>query len=316
VVLWSSIARKSWRCVASARPNPRAPAFSRWSAAGSRAPVLWCARRDRAPRRDHAHSSNICDGASTKSRTVLVPEKVASSVRREQVVEHVPELVEERHDVVVLHQAGPARPASREVALERRDRRAVASCRRSSSSCADGEHRGVLVLVGPRVEVEVERPRSLPFDHRPRTRSTSACHFGRSHLLERDAVHLARDARRPLHLRDLEVLAQLLRIELELRLRARDPRGSAIRRRSLSVLLSAELRRASSRSSASSSLRGLLGDVRADPRRGTRHVLRRLRHARLDRVVGPRRVPEELRLLVARDEERLEQRTFLSPPRL
>ena len=63
------------------------------------------------------HSSSICEGASTKSASMLMPLMPGPLLlAAEDVVHQVAELVEERHDVTVLHETGIGGRRVREVA--------------------------------------------------------------------------------------------------------------------------------------------------------------------------------------------------------
>jgi hypothetical protein len=120
VVLESSVAKTSCRCVSSARPKVRAFCIAAKSSSGIFAPVWWCAREDV----EHlARPGPLLE--HLRRRLDEVAHRVGARVARElgareQVVEHVAELVEEGHHLLVLRSAPrrrawgsctPARPS-------------------------------------------------------------------------------------------------------------------------------------------------------------------------------------------------------------
>ncbi|AUX44084.1 uncharacterized protein SOCE26_055440 [Sorangium cellulosum] len=222
---------------------------------------------------------------------------------REEVVQHVPELVEEGHHVLVGHERR-LRPGLREVALERRDRRlprpVVEPLRRPHR-----EHRRVFVLVGPAVEVEVELP-----DHLAAGAHLVRGHVGvpgvRGELLVLEAVHPRGDVHEPpLHRADLEVVRERLRAELVLGRADAVLQVVALGGRELVGRLASEPH-VLLHELGELGLGGLLQRGPDLVEEGA-HGAARLGHPRLDRVVGPALVAEQLRLLGAEREQPIEQ---------
>ncbi|EAU67149.1 hypothetical protein STIAU_0530 [Stigmatella aurantiaca DW4/3-1] len=128
-------------------------------------------------------------------------------VAREDGVQQVPELVEERLDFIVRHQLAGAREVAHQHAL----REALAGLARHQI-----ELRRVLVLVIPRVHVEVDAAQGLAALHHVISLHLGVPYRGVLHGLKGDAPEVGGDAHHPLfHARILEVGAHRLGVEPE-----------------------------------------------------------------------------------------------------
>ena len=219
-------------------------------------------------------------------------DRLPGLVSSEHGMKQVAELVEERHDVTVLHQSRIAFLPAGEVADERRFGNLD-----SRDAVPDAEIRGVVVFPRPRMKVQVEAsdhaavfPYFVALDARiPNVRVR--------HPLVRHAEHLrgrAEDA--VLHLVEGEVRAGLLRVEIVVALPDQLAVVAAIPLvhrlgRGLVLALSLEIRLVFL-------LRALQGQPAQSLDEGI-HVFVVPDHLVAGGVFGPRLEPEELRQLVA-----------------
>ena len=106
--------------------------------------------------------SKSCDGSSTKSRSTLVPESALVGDVREQAVQAVAELVEQRSRVVEAEQRRLARRALGEIVVVDDDRQHRRGRRRRCATATIGAHPGAAALGRPREVVVQEQADRLP----------------------------------------------------------------------------------------------------------------------------------------------------------